>query len=498
MIHFLGVKKRWAKYRLVPTTVCSLVTLIHFNYVLLTKPSSYPLLNYLPCLLETILLMVTLLTCGLNALTQLLLEGEIRRPLFGHTRSLQPKWDEDFAVVLLRLGTASLEATNVAGLGNEVGSIALADPLESIVDLQAKENNTKAISMPDEGVVELARSGVLSISPPKSKGKGKRLGGGFLNEIKKVKVQSNETDWLVNHVWLRELVRFGLTLLAVARGLYKLVLWLVWYRWRQGDQGHVSEAVGSSRAPTPALTDGYMRGGTPAIYDEDDVAYSRFLRGENLSDDDDDDYAPPEGHHEQSSGDSPYGSLHSSDVEDELEAETEDSDVANGKETANLYSDLLHSSNAPTAPPGPLLMAHMTSSSTSPLTRRRYNQLVAEPHRHAAPSSAGETKDEWLAFLLDRRMNAPSNVSSSGPADTTAETSDGRRCCVICTTEPREIICWPCRFVTLYLLLLALELIGSIDVSPCAMTVEKIWRPDSRLRNTLVHAVEEGELLFFS
>ena len=77
-------------------------------------------------------------------------------------------------------------------------------------------------------------------------------------------------------------------------------------------------------------------------------------------------------------------------------------------------------------------------------------------------------------------------------------TSDGRRCCVICTTEPREIICWPCRFVTLYLLLLALELTGSIDVSPCAMTVEKIWRPDSRLRNTLVHAVEEGELLFFS
>lgn len=90
MIHFLGIRKRWSRQRLIPTTICSLLTLFHFNFVLFTRPSSYPLLNYLPSLLETLLLIVTLLTCALNILTQLLLEGEVRRPLFGHSRSLAP------------------------------------------------------------------------------------------------------------------------------------------------------------------------------------------------------------------------------------------------------------------------------------------------------------------------------------------------------------------------------------------------------------------------
>ena len=122
MCHFLDVKRRWSRYRLIPTGICAMITLIHFNYVVLTKPSSYPLLNYLPSLLETLLLLVTLLTISLNALTQLLLEGQITRPLFGHQRSLIPKWDEDFGIVLLRLGTASLEATSVAGLGLTSGA----------------------------------------------------------------------------------------------------------------------------------------------------------------------------------------------------------------------------------------------------------------------------------------------------------------------------------------------------------------------------------------
>lgn len=450
MIHFLGVKKRWAKYRLVPTTICSLITLIHFNYVLLTKPSSYPLLNYLPCLLETILLLVTLLTCGLNALTQLLLEGEIRRPLFGHARSLQPKWDEDFAVVLLRLGTASLEATNVAGLGNEVGSVALSDPLDAVIDLQRKNKNSKTTTIADDGVVELASSGVLSVSAPKAKkGKGKRSGAGFLNEIKSVKVQSNETDWLVNHVWLRELVRFGLTLLAVARGLYRLAVWLVWYRWWQDRHEETPTTPDSSRAATPTREGDYMRERAAVPPDDEEAIYSRFLRGESVSDDDDDDdYVPSEGRDERDEKDSPYGSLDPSDIEDEPETEAEDSEVAYGRETASLYSDLLKASDAPTAPPGPVLIAHMTASSPSPLTRRRYNQLVAEPHQHTPliPGATGDPKDEWLAFLQDRRTRAPDNVSYDTPADPTAETPDGRRCCVICTTEPREIICWPCRF----------------------------------------------------
>lgn len=192
-----------------------------------------------------------------------------------------------------------------------------------------------------------------------------------------------------------------------------------------------------------------MRERASVLLDDDDAIYSRFLRGESVSDDEDDDYSPSEGHDERDTNDSPYGSLDPSDIEDEPGTEAEDSEAAYGRETANLYTDLLKASNAPTAPPGPVLIAHMTASSPSPLTRRRYNQLVAEPHQHTSPipGAPGDPKDEWLAFLQDRRPRAPDNVSYNTPADPTAETPDGRRCCVICTTEPREIICWPCRFV---------------------------------------------------
>jgi hypothetical protein len=40
-----------------------------------------------------------------------------------------PRWEEDCSVVITRLGTASLEATSVAGLGNEVASVTVFDTL---------------------------------------------------------------------------------------------------------------------------------------------------------------------------------------------------------------------------------------------------------------------------------------------------------------------------------------------------------------------------------
>src|ERR1700735_1646403 len=123
MTHILGVNQRWSHQRLIPTAVTCILGLVHFHAVLWFSPSSYPLLNYMPCLFESLLSLVTLLTIALNALTQLLLEGAVTRPLFGHAATLLPRSDEDFSIVLLRLGAASLEATSVAGLGNEVGGV---------------------------------------------------------------------------------------------------------------------------------------------------------------------------------------------------------------------------------------------------------------------------------------------------------------------------------------------------------------------------------------
>src|SRR5882762_2423141 len=265
MIHMLGVSQRWSHQRLVPTSITSILSLIHFHAVLWLSPSSYPLLNYLPCLFETGLAAVTLLAITLNALTQLLLEGSITRPLFGHQATLRPKWDEDFSIVLLRLGTASLEATSVAGLGNEVGGVTLSDTTV------ANKPHT------EYGSVEMNRFGVTSISNTmEGRGRRRKLKEGFSNEIKNVKASSSESELWIDSAWYRELLRFGAGVGKFGRGLWRFV----WDGLR-GRGRHRPDAVAPAHEGIASLersSDSGDESDGPDIYD-------RFLQRETVTDD---------------------------------------------------------------------------------------------------------------------------------------------------------------------------------------------------------------------
>ena len=180
-MHCAGINQKWSNQRLIPSAIISLIGLTHFHAVLWFSKSSYPLLNYMPCLFESLLLSFIILAVFLNALTQLVTEGSITRPLFGHHSVLLPKWDEDFSIALLRMGTASLETSSVSGFGNEVGSVSALTP--PMVD-EAKA-----------GTVELGRFGVASVSRTfEGRGKNRRAKKGLANEIKCVKAASAEGD----------------------------------------------------------------------------------------------------------------------------------------------------------------------------------------------------------------------------------------------------------------------------------------------------------------
>jgi hypothetical protein len=398
MIHMLGVHQRWSHQRLVPTSITSIISLVHFHTVLWLSPSSYPLLNYVPCLFETGLIAVTLLTIGLNALTQLLLEGSITRPLFGHQATLLPKWDEDFSIVLLRLGTASLEATSVAGLGNEVGGVTLSD--------------TTVTNKPliEYGSVEMNRFGVTSISHTmEGRGRRRRPKEGLANEIKSVKAGSNETELWIESAWYRELLKFGLGICKFVRGLWRF-LWdglrgKIRYRFREVVSA--PDRTAALRRSASGVSDGSEE---PDIYD-------RFLRGESLTDDEDD-FDPTRRSRTASTSGTPS-------------AESDDGDA---NETVSLYADL--SSAASTSTSAPVLLAHMTDTATSPLTRRRYSRLV-NPGESGTPEQA-TLFDTWSKIIDDRRSTVGSVEENDG-------SGDSRRNCVICTAEPRQIICWPCR-----------------------------------------------------
>lgn len=367
-------------------------------------------------------MVVTAVACALNVLTQLLLEGAIRQPLFGHAQSLAPKIDEDFTVVLLRLGTASLETTSIAGLGNEVGGVRIGN--ESRVG-KRKEKST------NDAMVELDRAGVVSISHTRQ---GKSRKDGFTNEIKNVKARGGEADWWFDNAHLRELIKFGMILVAIARGIWRLFLRFTWYRWRRPATEPCQPAnVGNTDANTDANADTHQGStfATSGADEDEDGLYHRFLRGEAVSDDEDE-YEPSPGSRSESAIDSPYESRQPSDVEDE-------SDEDESGETVNLYTDLFEMNSSASAP---LLLAHMTADSASPLTRRRYSQLLSGSRgRTSAVDADGVRIDEWIDFVQDRRE------AVVRPDQEEYERSESRRNCVVCTVEPREIICWPCRWV---------------------------------------------------
>lgn len=399
MIHILGVKQSWSRQRLIPTAITSILSLVHFHIVLWFSPSSYPLLNYMPCLFESGLALVTLLAISLNALTQLLLEGSVTRPLFGHQATLLPKWDEDFATVILRLGTASLEATSVAGLGNEVGGVSVSTTTD--VDKTFTEY----------GSVEMNRFGIMSITnTTEGRGRRKRLREGFANEIKNVKASTAEGEVWIDAVWYRELVRFGVGLAKFMKGLWRLV-------W-DGLRGKIRA---SDLVPPASATEETSMSQRRLVDDSEESdgqdAYARFVRGENVSDDDDDEeFDPSRGSRNGSTSSTP----------------STPSEYDEGAETVGLYADL--SSAASTSTSAPLLLAHMTDTSSSPLTRRRYSHLV-NGRSSRSPERQG-IFDDWSKLISDRRSTGLEDDDGLGGA---------RRNCVICTVEPRQIICWPCR-----------------------------------------------------
>jgi hypothetical protein len=364
---------------------------------------------------ESLLLLVILIAFLLNLLTQLLLEGSITRLFIGHTPSLMPKWDEDFSIVLLRLGIASLEATSVAGFGNEVSGISLAEHREA-------ERSTMQY-----GEVEMNGYGVLSITHATEDHEGRRTRReGFPNEIRRVKVSSSQSDPVVDTAWFTEFKRLGCAIFRFGIGCCRMV-----GRILRGQPAFFPPAVASGRQtqdPGPqSLSASQGRGTESADLGQRDI-YERFLSGEALSDDEDD-FSPSNSPVPQYDDDD--------DDDDDTRSDTPDEEV----DTQALLSEF--SAASASYPSAPMLLAHMVNTSSSPLTRRSYKNLIS-CQEHVA---SGEQRE------LERSLNATRGNASR--RDSSAH--DCRRNCVICTVEERQIIFWPCRWVSLVDVVLVLS-----------------------------------------
>ncbi|KAI0351564.1 hypothetical protein OH77DRAFT_1410915 [Trametes cingulata] len=430
IMHCLEVKHRWTQHRLLVSSGIGLLALAHFHYVVWLAPPAYPLTTYAARVVESAMLLVIAFTVGLNALTQLLADGAVSRPLFGHAAIL-PRADEDFNVALFRLGTASMDATAVAGFGNEVGGVASAPPAASLV---AARHRAEVV----RGELELDRAGVAALSPAYEQ-RGSGPGGsvrravrrGFANEIASVKARGAKTDvWMntvLNVAWQRH---FGAFLVSAWRAAGRV--WALFVAWVRGCLGRGAKAgeVEREREMSVVHVPRRIEGGAQAD------AYERFLRGEPVSDDDED--FDPDAPRGTASGTPSSFSDPEEDGEDNEDGAEEEEVV----EQAQLYADL--STSASQVASAPLLLAHMTDTSPSPLTRRGYRRLVSGSRAGRVQAQTDEW-EEWNEFVGERRRTKRAAAEARGE-DPFAEQT---RNCVICTVEPRDIICWPCRCLAL-------------------------------------------------
>jgi hypothetical protein len=97
LFHMLSVSKRWSSHRLFPTMLTSFLSLTHFHGALLSfyrnpHPSqsshsklltTYPILNYIPNIFETLLLLTITLTILLNIIVQMVVRGRVDRVFSG-------------------------------------------------------------------------------------------------------------------------------------------------------------------------------------------------------------------------------------------------------------------------------------------------------------------------------------------------------------------------------------------------------------------------------
>lgn len=428
--------------------------LASFAHSLWTSQLRFPSFTFLTHLLALVLSVIIGCTVAVRAITLLFTHGYIPSPMWQSLlphEGAMPSLEDDIGVALLKVGVACIESTQFSGLRNELAPVEEPQPQ-----------------------VRLNVDGCEMVGLKYGKG------GGFNTRVDKIEAAElrdpNAENPYVTQMarfWaaVAELIHnlFWTTVLSswVGRDIYRLTWRMYQGRWWYGPRQWafwrreawdgppprffpseppllIAWAINKTRRQAMAR----LRAGIVAMpaqqaasdptiepQDEPGWTYDQVLRGEVELEDDEDDWRS-EGSNESAES--------ASDGE-------EDGEVM-------LYRDLVRARSPATgegeASIQPILLAHLTYSSNSPLTRRRYAAMLSGPSgsMSALGASAPSTPTRGITTAtslgptqspLDAAIFARQGETTGAPRDEWDE--ERRHSCVICMVATRDVILWPCR-----------------------------------------------------
>ncbi|WRT68467.1 uncharacterized protein IL334_005443 [Kwoniella shivajii] len=417
---------------LLPTGVCGTMGLVHFVYALSTAPLKFPSFTFLTHLMALLLSVVIGLSVVLKGLTFLFTYGYIPSliSLLPH-EGVVPNFEDDFGVTLLKIGTACIEATQYSGLRNELVSVE--EYKTPWVEMSSTNSNVrKSLVTGTSGFeTEINNIEVSKLANPHSESAYWKEHKAFWQACGKstkailcaailASPLGRKTVDLVKKAWLK-------------RWWYGPRHWRFWRRaaWIEPPlvaarrmlaqrmdviealrlQRDIRRAQRARSTPGPELSTGTSSTVEIQPNAGELVMYNRFLLGQADIEDDEEDWED--------------------DASSTSSNQSGDSEV----EEQALYQDLMNYQDEEEDDIQPVLLAHLTSRTSTPLTRRRYAALLA--NRSSTPQSEG------LQDLVQERR-----ISLAGQ-NRDEDDEERRRTCVVCMTQMRDTILWPCRCLAL-------------------------------------------------
>lgn len=407
--------------RLFFTMAVSVVMSIHYLYTAMCT-DEYPIIHSGGRLMEVCISAVILLTLFLHAMTMYFVDGSVdfRRLVFH--RSNMPRRTDDFSLAVLKLGSACLHATQLTGLSCELK--ALDAPMHTYVELYPDGRTVIEHSIEDYEKMECDGINAFEkeIKDVRVEMEQSRVEmGGVVRGVDKMRAMWDFFGTLFEILWhmVSEVGQYFARYLPEPPDFVRNIprnVRLVWH-------GTTGEAQRMARLEHESLQR------TQAIRAHERMEHLRRRRDLQI-------------------------------LRQRSPSTWSRGDDLNAAELVALAENSQSNSTSLVAFQDVLVKHMLRPDHAPPLTRSEYRQMATPPE--TPPNS-----DSWMSFLSARAEMSNTRTNSDRHTQLTLvrllqerrdalwaqspDTFDRERArlCVVCCSEDRTIICWPCRCLAL-------------------------------------------------